>query len=61
MTAGQRFLAALGGITIAGLLLAGLGVLPWNVLVFYLGLLLQLYVAAYNFVLLLFPIGKRAA
>ena len=36
--------------------LASAGVLPWYILIFVIGLMQQIFIAALNFVLLLFPI-----
>ena len=55
-TRSQRALLGLGIATIAAHFLAFATLLPWYALIFVLGLLQQLFIAALNFVLLLFPI-----
>ena len=54
-TAGQLALLATGFIAILAHFLAAANLLPWYVTIFILGLLQQVFVAAFNFVLLLFP------
>ncbi len=56
-TAGQRALLSIGIAAILAHFLAFFGVLPWYIGIFMLGLLQQIFIAAYNFVLLLFPVG----
>lgn len=55
-TIGQLVLLAIGFAVISGHFLAAVGLLPWYIAMFILGLLQQVLVAAFNFVLLLFPI-----
>ena len=60
MTKSQRSLLVLGIATIVAHLVAASGVLPWAVTIFVFGLIQQLFVAALNFVLLLFPLRSSA-
>ena len=57
-TAGQRVFLVLVGLTVAALLLAGAGILRQYELIFVVGLILALAVAAYNFLLLLVITGQ---
>ena len=57
-TSSQKALLAIGIAVILAHFLASTGILPWYMLVFVLGLLQQVFIAALNFVLLLFPIKK---
>ena len=59
-TVGQRVLLVLVLLAIGAQLLAALGVLPQYELVFVIALVVALVVAAYNFLLLLFPTGREA-
>jgi hypothetical protein len=59
-TTGQRALLVLSVLAIGANLLAAGGVLAQYELIFVLVLLLALVVAAYNFLLLLFPTGRAA-
>ena len=59
-TKGQRVLLALCVVAVGTNLLAAIGVLTQYELIFVLVLILALVVAAYNFLLLLFPIGRAA-
>jgi hypothetical protein len=59
-TTGQRVLLALAVLAVGAQLLAAGGVLVQYELVFVLGLMLALVVAAYNFLLLLFSAGRAA-
>ena len=59
-TKSQRTLVALGIATIGAHLLAALALLPWYSTIFVFGLIQQLFVAALNFVLLLFPLRSSA-
>lgn len=54
-TVGQRLLLLTGFTVIGAHFLAFFRVLPWTELIFVVGLLQQLFVAAFNFVLMLFP------
>jgi hypothetical protein len=58
-TPGQRVLVALAIFGIGALFITSLGLLPHYELTFVLGLILALIVAAYNFLLLLFSIGRE--
>ena len=58
-TAGQLALLVTGFSAILAHFLAAAGLLPWFVAVFILGLLQLVFVAAFNFVLLLFPVRAR--
>ena len=58
-TGGQLALLATGFSAIVAHFLAAAGLLPWYVAIFILGLLQQIFVAAFNFVLLLFPVRAR--
>ena len=55
-TASQKGLLVIGIAFIFAHFLAFAGVMPWYVLIFIVGLLQQLFIAALNFVLLLFPV-----
>jgi hypothetical protein len=57
---GQRVLLALAVLAVGAQMLAAAGVLVQYELVFVLGLMLALVVAAYNFLLLLFSGGRAA-
>ena len=57
-TSSQKGLLGIGIATILAHILASAGVLPWYVLIFMLGLLQQVFIAALNFVLLLFPVDN---
>ena len=57
-TWGQRILGLVGIATITAHLLAASGVLRWPELIFVAGLIQQLFIASYNFVLLLFPLDN---
>lgn len=57
---GQRVLLALAVLAVGAQMLAAAGVLVQYELVFALGLMLALVVAAYNFLLLLFSGGRAA-
>jgi len=57
-TASQRGLLGVGIAAILAHFLAFAGVLPWYTLIFVLGLLQQVFIAALNFVLLLFPVNN---
>jgi hypothetical protein len=57
-TVGQRVLAVFTILGLGALFLASVGLLPHYELIFVLGLILSLLVAAYNFLLLLFSIGR---
>ena len=59
-TSGQRVLLVLAILAVAAQLLVAGGVLPEAELIFVLSLLLALVVAAYNFLLLLFELGRAA-
>jgi len=54
-TLGQRILLLTGFTLIGAHFLVFLNVLPWAALIFMVGLLQQLFVASFNFVLMLFP------
>jgi hypothetical protein len=55
-TASQKGLLVVGIGVILAHYLASAGVLPWYILIFVIGLMQQIFIAALNFVLLLFPI-----
>ena len=55
-TASQKSLLVIGIAIILAHFLAAADVLPWHVLIFMIGLLQQVFIAALNFVLLLFPV-----
>ncbi len=55
-TTSQIGLLVVGIVIILAHFLASAGVLPWYILIFVIGLLQQVFIAALNFVLLLFPI-----
>ena len=55
-TASQKGLLMVGIGVILAHCLASAGVLPWYILIFVIGLMQQIFIAALNFVLLLFPI-----
>jgi hypothetical protein len=55
-TASQKGLLVIGIAIILAHFLASAGVLPWYTLIFIIGLLQQVFIAALNFVLLLFPV-----
>ena len=55
-TGGQLALLVSGFAAILAHFLAAAGILPWYVAIFIIGLLQQVLVAAFNFVLLLFPV-----
>jgi hypothetical protein len=55
-TSSQKVLLAIGIAIILAHFLAFAGILPWYILVFMIGLLQQIFIAALNFVLLLFPV-----
>ena len=55
-TDSQKGLLVIGIGMILAHFLASAGVLPWYILIFIIGLLQQVFIAALNFVLLLFPI-----
>ena len=57
-TTSQKGLLAVGVAMILAHFLAAGGLLPWYVLIFVLGLLQQVFIAALNFVLMLFPVDK---
>ena len=57
-TASQKGLLVVGIAIILAHFLASAGVLPWYILIFVIGLLQQVFIAALNFVLLLFPIDE---
>jgi hypothetical protein len=57
-TTSQKALLLLGIAFILAHFLASAGVLPWYTLIFILGLLQQVFIAALNFVLLLFPVKE---
>ncbi|HTS87329.1 MAG TPA: hypothetical protein VMG41_02460 [Gemmatimonadales bacterium] len=57
-TTGQRILLILSFLVIGALVLAALSVLQQYDLIFVLSLVVALVVAAYNFLLLLFPVGR---
>jgi hypothetical protein len=57
-TASQKGLIVLGIAMILAHLLTAAGLIPWYVLVFLVGLLQQVFIAALNFVLLLFPVNN---
>jgi hypothetical protein len=59
-TVGQRVLMVISIIGLGALFLASAGVLVLYELIFVLGLIFALIVAAYNFLLLLFSIGRGA-
>lgn len=59
-TIGQRVLAAVTVAGIGAVFLSAIGVLAHHELVFVLALLVALMVAAYNFLLLLFSMGRTA-
>jgi hypothetical protein len=58
-TAGQLALLVTGFSAILAHFLAAAGLLPWFVAIFIIGLLQLVFVAAFNFVLLLFPVRAR--
>lgn len=55
-TASQKGLLVIGIGMILAHFLTAVGVIPWYVLIFLVGLLQQVFIAALNFVLLLFPV-----
>lgn len=55
-TASQKSLLVVGIAIILAHFLASAGVLSWYIPIFILGLLQQVFIAALNFVLLLFPV-----
>jgi hypothetical protein len=57
-TSSQKLLLVIGVALILAHFLAFAGVLPWYVLIFVIGLLQQVFIAALNFVLLLFPVKE---
>lgn len=57
-TASQKGLLVVGIGLILAHFLAAAGLIPWYVLIFMVGLLQQVFIAALNFVLLLFPISR---
>jgi len=57
-TASQKGLLVIGIAMILGHLLAAAGLIPWFILMFVVGLLQQVFIAALNFVLLLFPVDN---
>jgi hypothetical protein len=57
-TASQRALLAVGIAMILAHFLTAVGLIPWYLLIFVMGLLQQVFIAALNFVLLLFPVNK---
>ena len=57
-TASQRGLLVIGIAMILAHLLTATGLIPWYVLIFLVGLLQQVFIAALNFVLLLFPVNN---
>ena len=59
-TTGQRVLLVLAMLGVVAELLAAVDVLSQRELIFVLGLVLGLVIAAYNFVLLLFGVGRSA-
>jgi len=56
----QRALLSVGVATIAAHFLAAAAVLPWYALIFVVGLIQQIFIAAHNFVLMLFPLEASA-
>ena len=58
-TASQKSLLGIGIAVILAHFLASVGILPWYVLIFIIGLLQQVFIAALNFVLLLFPVNNN--
>jgi hypothetical protein len=59
-TLGQRLLLPVGIATVLAHFLAAAGIMPWYIAIFVIGLLQQVFIAAYNFVLLLFPLRDTA-
>ena len=59
-TVSQKGLLVVGILTILAHFLAFLGLLPWLIPIFIIGLLQQVFIAALNFVLLLFPVEKSS-
>jgi hypothetical protein len=57
-TASQRGLLVIGIAMILAHFLTATGLIPWYVLIFLVGLLQQVFIAALNFVLLLFPVNN---
>lgn len=57
-TASQKGLLVIGIAIILAHFLTSAGLLPWYVLIFIVGLLQQVFIAALNFVLLLFPVQE---
>jgi hypothetical protein len=57
-TASQRGLLVIGIAMILAHFLTAAGLIPWYVLIFLVGLLQQVFIAALNFVLLLFPVNN---
>jgi hypothetical protein len=57
-TSSQKLLLVIGIALILAHFLAFAGVLPWYALIFIIGLLQQVFIAALNFVLLLFPVKE---
>jgi hypothetical protein len=59
-TASQRVLLVIGVAAIVAHFLAAAGVLPWFALIFFLGLIQQVFISALNFILLLFPLDESS-
>lgn len=57
-TASQKGLLVVGVAMILAHFLAASGLIPWYVLIFVVGLLQQIFIAALNFVLMLFPVDN---
>ena len=57
-TASQKGLLVIGIAMILAHFLTAAGLIPWYVLIFLVGLLQQIFIAALNFVLLLFPVNN---
>ena len=57
-TTSQKSLLGIGIAMILAHFLAAAGILPWYVPIFMIGLLQQVFIAALNFVLLLFPVNN---
>ena len=58
-TASQKGLLVVGVAMILAHFLAAGGLIPWCVLIFVVGLLQQIFIAALNFVLMLFPVDNH--
>lgn len=57
-TASQKGLLVIGIAMILAHFLTAIGLIPWYVVIFLVGLLQQVFIAALNFVLLLFPVNN---